>query len=89
MRAGFEVYRAFLKDAEDLRANVKEHGKSSVATLATGGEHSRFTPFIAEQARDFANGVTHRKIPHSTTGTRTTGALRRIQRDSWVMYMAS
>lgn len=65
MRAGFEVYRAFLKDADDVRANLKEHGKINIATLATGGEHSRFTSFIADQAREFSTDVTHSKVPHS------------------------
>lgn len=43
MHAGFEVYRAFLKDGEDVKKNIKEHGKMKIPVLASGGESSPLT----------------------------------------------
>lgn len=43
MTAGFEVYRAFLKDGEDVRRDIKEHGKMTMPVLASGGETSPLT----------------------------------------------
>jgi hypothetical protein len=43
MHAGFEVYRAFLKDGEDVKKNIKENGKMRMPVLASGGEQSPLT----------------------------------------------
>lgn len=43
MHAGFEVYRAFLKDGEDVRKNIEEYGKMRMPVLASGGESSPLT----------------------------------------------
>lgn len=45
MRAGFEVYRAFLQDRDDVRNDIKQNGKlgANVPVLASGGTKSKFT----------------------------------------------
>lgn len=43
MRAGFEVYRAFIQDCADVKQNVAEHGKLTIPVLASGGADSAFT----------------------------------------------
>jgi len=48
MRAGFDLYRAFHKDAEENREWVKEKGKCKVPCMALSGEGS-FLASIAEK----------------------------------------
>jgi hypothetical protein len=43
MHAGFEVYRAFLQDGDDVRKNIKDHGKIQMPVLASGGDASPLT----------------------------------------------
>lgn len=43
MHAGFEVYRAFLKDGDDVRKNIAASGKMQMPVLASGGESSPLT----------------------------------------------
>lgn len=43
MRAGFELYRAFLQDCKDVR-NAVAKGKLTCPVLATGGDQSPLAP---------------------------------------------
>lgn len=43
MHAGFEVYRAFLQDGDDVRKNIAELGKMQIPVLASGGDASPLT----------------------------------------------
>lgn len=54
MRAGFELYRAFRKDEQDLKNNLAQHGKLTIPVLATGGEHSLFTSLIEGMTAEVA-----------------------------------
>jgi hypothetical protein len=42
MKAGFEVYRAFRKDCEDVKREIRERGKlgEGLPVMASGGEKS-------------------------------------------------
>lgn len=44
MRAGFELYRAFDRDADDNRAALKKKGRLTMPVLALGGTGSFFLP---------------------------------------------
>ncbi len=48
MRAGFEVYRAFDRDAADNRAALERDGKLAVPVLAVGGEISTSGELVEE-----------------------------------------
>jgi len=63
MRAGFELYRAFDRDAADNRAMLKEHGKLSIPVLAVGGAISTSGPLVEEMMREVADNVTGLRIP--------------------------
>ncbi|KAJ9090906.1 hypothetical protein QFC20_007789 [Naganishia adeliensis] len=63
MHAGFEVYRAFLKDGEDVKKNIKEHGKMKIPVLASGGESSPLTELSEKQMTELADNVTFRAVP--------------------------
>ncbi len=63
MRAGFEVYRAFDRDAEDNRAALKKHGKLTVPVLALGGTSSFYLPIAKEMLAEVAKHVTVAPIP--------------------------
>lgn len=63
MRAGFELYRAFDRDAEDNRAALKRTGKLTVPTLAIGGDASFFAPLAKPMLREVAKEVTIASIP--------------------------
>jgi pimeloyl-ACP methyl ester carboxylesterase len=58
MRAGFELYRAFDRDAEDNRAGLKRNGKLTVPVLAVGGTTSTPGPLVEEMMREVAEDVT-------------------------------
>lgn len=60
MRAGFELYRAFDRDAEDNRAAA---AKLAIPVLALGGEISTTGPLMEEMAREVAEDVTGRILP--------------------------
>jgi hypothetical protein len=51
MRCGFDVYRAFERDAEESREWLKEKGKSGVPALSLSGERSLLRGW-AEEADD-------------------------------------
>ncbi len=65
MRAGFELYRAFDRDAEDNRAAFKQHGKLPMRVLAIGGDISTSGPLVEEMMREVADTVTGRRIPRT------------------------
>jgi pimeloyl-ACP methyl ester carboxylesterase len=65
MRAGFEVYRAFDRDAQDNRDALARNGKLTVPVLAVGGATSTSGPFVEEMMREVAETVTAVRIPQS------------------------
>jgi pimeloyl-ACP methyl ester carboxylesterase len=65
MRAGFELYRAFDRDAEDNRAALARNGKLTVPVLAMGGEISTSGALVEEMMREVAEDVTGVRIPRT------------------------
>jgi pimeloyl-ACP methyl ester carboxylesterase len=63
MRAGFELYRAFDRDAEDNRAALERHGKLPMPVLAVGGASSTSGPLVEEMMREVADDVTGLRVP--------------------------
>jgi pimeloyl-ACP methyl ester carboxylesterase len=63
MRAGFEVYRAFDRDAEDNREALQRNGKLTIPVLAVGGSISTSGPVVEEMMREVADDVTGVRIP--------------------------
>jgi pimeloyl-ACP methyl ester carboxylesterase len=63
MRAGFEVYRAFGRDAEDNRAALERNGKLSIPVLAVGGMTSTTGALVEESMREVAHDVTGVRVP--------------------------
>lgn len=58
MRAGFEPYRAFDRDAQDNRAALARGGRLTVPVLAVGGAMSTSGALIEEMMREVADDVT-------------------------------
>jgi pimeloyl-ACP methyl ester carboxylesterase len=58
MRAGFELYRAFDRDAADNREALSRNGKLSVPVLAVGGDTSTSGPLVEEMMHEVAEHVT-------------------------------
>ncbi len=58
MRAGFEVYRAFDRDAEDNRAALKKNGRLRMPVLALGGTSSFYLPIAKAMLAEVAKKVT-------------------------------
>jgi pimeloyl-ACP methyl ester carboxylesterase len=65
MRAGFELYRAFDRDADDNRAALTRNGKLTVPVLAVGGATSTSGPLVEEMMREVAETVTAVRVPRS------------------------
>jgi pimeloyl-ACP methyl ester carboxylesterase len=65
MRAGFEVYRAFDRDADDNRDALARNGKLTMPVLAVGGETSTTGPLIEEMMREVAESVTGVRVPRA------------------------
>jgi pimeloyl-ACP methyl ester carboxylesterase len=65
MRAGFEVYRAFDRDAEDNRAALKKKGRLTMPVLALGGTASFYLPIAKAMLAEVAKDVTVVAIPES------------------------
>jgi pimeloyl-ACP methyl ester carboxylesterase len=63
MRAGFELYRAFDRDAADNRAALAANGPLTVPVLAVGGEISTSGPVVEEMMREVADDVTGVRVP--------------------------
>jgi pimeloyl-ACP methyl ester carboxylesterase len=62
MRAGFELYRAFDRDAEDNRDILKRNGKLSIPVLAVGGATSTSGPLVEEMMHEVADDVAGQRI---------------------------
>ncbi len=65
MRAGFELYRAFDRDAEDNRDALRRHGKLTMPVLAVGGTSSTSGPLVEEMMREVGENVTGLRVPRS------------------------
>ena len=63
MRAGFELYRAFDRDAEDNRAALARNGKLTMPVLAVGGEISTSGALVEAMMREVAEDVTGLRVP--------------------------
>jgi pimeloyl-ACP methyl ester carboxylesterase len=63
LRAGFEVYRAFDRDAEDNRSALTRNGKLTMPVLAVGGATSTSGPLVEEMMEEVAEDVTGVRIP--------------------------
>jgi len=63
MRAGFELYRAFDKDAADNRDALQRNGKLTIPVLAVGGMMSTTGPLVEEMMQEVADNVTGLRIP--------------------------
>ena len=64
MRAGFELYRAFDRDADDNRAALKKHGRLSMPVLGLGGASSFFVPIAKPMLKEVAKDTTVESIPN-------------------------
>ena len=62
MRAGFELYRAFDRDAIDNRDALKRNGKLTIPVLAVGGKTSTSGPLVEEMMHEVAENVTGIRI---------------------------
>ena len=65
MRAGFEVYRAFDRDAEDNRTALKKKGRLPMPVLALGGTASFYLPIAKAMLAEVAKKVTVVPIPNA------------------------
>lgn len=65
MRAGFELYRAFDRDAEDNREALRRNGKLAIPVLAVGGATSTSGPLVEEMAHEVADNVVACRVPRS------------------------
>jgi pimeloyl-ACP methyl ester carboxylesterase len=65
MRAGFELYRAFDRDAEDNREALGSRGKLAIPVLAVGGATSTSGPLVEEMMREVALDVTGLRVPRT------------------------
>jgi pimeloyl-ACP methyl ester carboxylesterase len=65
MRAGFELYRAFDRDAEVNRDALKRNGKLTMPVLAVGGATSTSGPLVEEMMLEVAEDVTAARVPRT------------------------
>lgn len=65
MRAGFDVYRAFHKDAEENRDWVANHGKCAVPCMSLNGEGSFLANIAADQNLEVYEATETATIPGS------------------------
>jgi len=65
MRAGFELYRAFDRDSEDNRADLRRSGKLPMPVLAVGGAISTSGPLMQEMVEEVAENVTGVRVPRT------------------------
>jgi pimeloyl-ACP methyl ester carboxylesterase len=65
MRAGFELYRAFDRDADDNRNALAQNGKLTVPVLAVGGAISTSGPIVEAMMREVAERVTGLRVAGS------------------------
>jgi pimeloyl-ACP methyl ester carboxylesterase len=65
MRAGFEVYRAFDRDASDNREALGRNGKLTVPVLAVAGAISNSGPLVEDMMHEVAETVTGLRVPRT------------------------
>jgi pimeloyl-ACP methyl ester carboxylesterase len=65
MRAGFELYRAFDRDADDNRGGLTRNGKLTIPVLAVGGATSTSGPLVEEMMREVAGDVAGLRVPET------------------------
>ncbi len=65
MRAGFELYRAFDRDASDNREWLRAHGGLTIPVLAVGGATSTTGPLMEAMMREVAADVRSVIVPRS------------------------
>jgi pimeloyl-ACP methyl ester carboxylesterase len=65
MRAGFEAYRAFDRDAQDNHDALKRNGKLTEPVLAVYAAVSNSGPLVEEMMREVADNVTGLRIAGS------------------------
>lgn len=63
MRAGFELYRNFDRDAADNRELLKLHGKLIIPVLAVGGQTSTSGSLMETMMHEVAENVTGLRVP--------------------------
>lgn len=63
MRAGFELYRAFDRDAQDNRDALQRNGKLTMPVLAVGGAISTSGPVVDAMMREVADNVSGLRVP--------------------------
>jgi pimeloyl-ACP methyl ester carboxylesterase len=63
MRAGFELYRAFDRDVNDNREDLRRNGKLTIPVLAVAGAISNSGPLLEEMMREVADNVTALRVP--------------------------
>lgn len=79
MRAGFELYRAFDRDADDNREALKRNGKLTIPVLAVGGATSTSGPLVEEMMHQVAENV---------AGLRVAGTAHWIAEENPVAFTA-
>ena len=65
VRAGFELYRAFDRNAIDNREALKRNGKLTVPVLAVGGATSTSGPVVEEMMHAVADQVAGPGFPEA------------------------
>ena len=65
MRAGFELYRTFDRDASDNREAMSRNGRLTIPVLAVGGATSTSGPLVEEMMREVADNVVGCRITGS------------------------
>lgn len=65
MRAGFDLYRAFDRDAEDIRAAINANGKLKMPCLGMCGQMSLFSDVTQDMGLEVAENVTVEAVPES------------------------
>ena len=60
LRCCLQVFRAFEKDADDLKEWIFQHGKCAIPTLVLSGEHSSYGEFATKMLQEVvAHGRLH------------------------------
>jgi pimeloyl-ACP methyl ester carboxylesterase len=65
MRAGFELYRAFERDADDNRKTLRRNGKLTIPVLAIWGAISSSGPLLEEMMHGVAEDVSGLHVPRT------------------------
>jgi pimeloyl-ACP methyl ester carboxylesterase len=66
MRAAFELYRAFERDAADVRSNLHEHGKLRLPVQCLTGAAGPLDKVMGAQIEEVATRVAHMSIPDTS-----------------------